>query len=271
MCSRPNGRCSGRISRRAAPRWIASRANGPSSRTRSDWKQAKPLLDELRSAQDKAEAIAHTIDEQPAAKILATEAAPLAKLMLQKATVDHRGGRRHCLDGCAQEPVDRLCRHARQHGDGDRRDPRLSADGRCGLQDRVRGTLGAQPEEVRRTGEAAVGDDGRSAEGVRRSGRSPRQVRAAAAEDVRYPRFGPLEHGAMVPDQRGGAPRQQAARHLRRREGCARLAFGRHGCAAAGQSEEGWRRGSRGNRFPDDACSGCCWASASASRPPSSI
>jgi methyl-accepting chemotaxis protein len=53
---------------------------------RLDWKQAKPLLDELRNAQDRAEAIAHTIDEQPAAKILATEAAPLAKLMLQKAT-----------------------------------------------------------------------------------------------------------------------------------------------------------------------------------------
>src|SRR3954469_18413337 len=53
---------------------------------KSDWKQAKPLLDELRSAQDKAEAIAHTIDEQPAAKILATEAAPLVKLMLQQAT-----------------------------------------------------------------------------------------------------------------------------------------------------------------------------------------
>ncbi len=53
---------------------------------KSDWKQAKPLLEELRSAQDKAEAIAHTIDEQPAARILATEAAPLAKTMLQKAT-----------------------------------------------------------------------------------------------------------------------------------------------------------------------------------------
>jgi methyl-accepting chemotaxis protein len=51
-----------------------------------DWKTAKPLLDELRGAQDKAEAIAHTIDEQPAAKILTTEAAPLARLMLQKAT-----------------------------------------------------------------------------------------------------------------------------------------------------------------------------------------
>ncbi len=58
-----------------------------------DWKQAKPLLDELRNAQDKAEAIAHTIEEQPAAKILATEAAPLAKLMLQKATsiIDEEG------------------------------------------------------------------------------------------------------------------------------------------------------------------------------------
>jgi methyl-accepting chemotaxis protein len=60
---------------------------------KADWKQAKPLLDELRSAQDKAEAIAHTLDEQPAAKILATEAAPLAKLMLDKATsiIDEEG------------------------------------------------------------------------------------------------------------------------------------------------------------------------------------
>ena len=48
-----------------------------------DWDQAKPLLDELRSAQDKAEAIAHTLDEQPASKILAMEAAPLAKTILQ--------------------------------------------------------------------------------------------------------------------------------------------------------------------------------------------
>jgi len=44
------------------------------------------LLEELRSAQDKAEAIAHTLDEQPATKLLATEAAPLAKVMLQKVT-----------------------------------------------------------------------------------------------------------------------------------------------------------------------------------------
>src|ERR1700681_87792 len=55
-------------------------------KNKQDWQQAKPLLDELRNAQDKAEAIAHTIDEQPAAKLLATEAAPLAKLMLKNAT-----------------------------------------------------------------------------------------------------------------------------------------------------------------------------------------
>jgi methyl-accepting chemotaxis protein len=61
-------------------------ANWTVEQNKADWKLAKPLLDELRSAQDKAEAISHTIDEQPAAKILATEAAPLARLMLQKAT-----------------------------------------------------------------------------------------------------------------------------------------------------------------------------------------
>ena len=63
-------------------------------KNKSDWKQVKPLLDELRSAQDKAEAIAHTIDEQPAAKLLATEAAPLAKAMLQSATsiIDEEAG-----------------------------------------------------------------------------------------------------------------------------------------------------------------------------------
>jgi methyl-accepting chemotaxis protein len=70
-----------------SPLWTAEQ-------NKRDWAQAKPLLDELRSAQDKAEAIAHTIDEQPAAKILATEAAPLARLMLQKATsiIDEEAG-----------------------------------------------------------------------------------------------------------------------------------------------------------------------------------
>ena len=78
-------------------------------KNKSDWKQAKPLLDELRSAQDKAEAIAHTIDEQPAARLLATEAAPLAKTMLQSATsiindeanVPSTDGRKSLLIGLA--------------------------------------------------------------------------------------------------------------------------------------------------------------------------
>ncbi len=56
------------------------------AQNKADWEQAKPLLEELRKAQDKAEAIAHTVDDQPATKILATEAAPLAKFMLQKVT-----------------------------------------------------------------------------------------------------------------------------------------------------------------------------------------
>jgi methyl-accepting chemotaxis protein len=62
-----------------------------SEQNKRDWNAAKPLLDELRGAQEKAEAIAHTLDEQPAAKILATEAAPLAKIILEKATaiIDH--------------------------------------------------------------------------------------------------------------------------------------------------------------------------------------
>jgi methyl-accepting chemotaxis protein len=70
-----------------APRWT-------SEKNKQDWNQAKPLLEELRGAQEKAEAIAHTADEQPAAKMLATEAAPLARLMLKKATViiDEEGG-----------------------------------------------------------------------------------------------------------------------------------------------------------------------------------
>src|SRR5712664_4354414 len=71
---------------RLSSRWTVEK-------NKQDWQQAKPLLDELRNAQDKTEAIAHTIDEQPAARILATEAAPLAKLMLQKATsiIDEEG------------------------------------------------------------------------------------------------------------------------------------------------------------------------------------
>jgi methyl-accepting chemotaxis protein len=61
---------------------------------KQDWLRAKSLLDELREAQDKAEAIAHTLDEQPAAKFLATEANPLAREILKKVTsiIDEEAG-----------------------------------------------------------------------------------------------------------------------------------------------------------------------------------
>jgi methyl-accepting chemotaxis protein len=51
-----------------------------------DWQRARSLLDELRDAQDKAEAMAHTVDDQPAAKFLVTEANPLANEILKKVT-----------------------------------------------------------------------------------------------------------------------------------------------------------------------------------------
>jgi len=56
------------------------------AQNQQDWSRAKPLLQDLRAAQEKAEAVAHTADEQPAVKILATEAAPLSDLILQKVT-----------------------------------------------------------------------------------------------------------------------------------------------------------------------------------------
>ena len=114
---------------------------------KQDWKQAKPLLDELRSAQDKAEAIAHTIDEQPAAKMLATEAAPLARLMLQKATsiIDEEGSiastdqRKSLLIGFAD------MRGSMAMAIGAIRAYLLTADKT--FKNGVRGTLGAQSEE----------------------------------------------------------------------------------------------------------------------------
>ena len=139
-----------------------------------------------------------------------------------KGDLDHQRGRQHRLDRCAQEPADRFCRHARQHGDGDRRDPRLSADGGCELQERSSRSSGRSIRRNSTRWRSALGDDGRPAEGLRLAGCSPRQIRAVAAKNVRDPGLGPLEHGAMVPDQRGRAPRQQAARYLRGREKCTR-------------------------------------------------
>ncbi len=50
---------------------------------RRKWAESRSVLDALRSAQDRVETIAHTPDEQPAAKILATEAAPVAGAILR--------------------------------------------------------------------------------------------------------------------------------------------------------------------------------------------
>ncbi len=50
------------------------------------WSAMKGTLDEFRAAQKQVEAIANTVDEQPANKILFTEAAPVAAVMLGKIT-----------------------------------------------------------------------------------------------------------------------------------------------------------------------------------------
>ena len=50
------------------------------------WAEARTAMDALRAAQEKVEAVAHTADEQPAAKILATEAAPVASAILRDIT-----------------------------------------------------------------------------------------------------------------------------------------------------------------------------------------
>ncbi|MGE5146528.1 MAG: MCP four helix bundle domain-containing protein [Candidatus Eiseniibacteriota bacterium] len=47
------------------------------------WAELKKLFDEFRDAQAKVEAIAHSEDEQPATKILVTEAAPQAEIIIK--------------------------------------------------------------------------------------------------------------------------------------------------------------------------------------------
>jgi methyl-accepting chemotaxis protein len=50
------------------------------------WAEAKTILDEFRAAQDKVEAVANTVDEQPATKILMDEAAPLGGTIVEAIT-----------------------------------------------------------------------------------------------------------------------------------------------------------------------------------------
>jgi methyl-accepting chemotaxis protein len=59
---------------------LSERWTNPENRRK--WQDSKAALDALRSAQDRVETIAHTPDEQPATKILATEAAPVAGAIL---------------------------------------------------------------------------------------------------------------------------------------------------------------------------------------------
>jgi methyl-accepting chemotaxis protein len=67
--------------------------NWTSDENRRKWAEARTLLDELRTAQDRVEKIAHTPEEQPAAHILATEAAPVAASILKDVTamIDEEG------------------------------------------------------------------------------------------------------------------------------------------------------------------------------------
>ncbi len=53
---------------------------------RAAWEQAKQILDEFRIAQAEVEAVANTIDEQPATKILVEEAAPFATAIVRSIT-----------------------------------------------------------------------------------------------------------------------------------------------------------------------------------------
>jgi methyl-accepting chemotaxis protein len=50
------------------------------------WEEAKAVLEEFRAAQAQVEAVANTVDEQPATKILVGEAAPLANAIVERIT-----------------------------------------------------------------------------------------------------------------------------------------------------------------------------------------
>jgi methyl-accepting chemotaxis protein len=56
------------------------------AQNQADWAEAKAVLEEFRAAQARVEAVANTIDEQPATKILVGEAAPLATAIVERIT-----------------------------------------------------------------------------------------------------------------------------------------------------------------------------------------
>ena len=53
---------------------------------KADWAEAKTILDEFRAAQEQVEAVANTVDEQPATRILMDEAAPLGGTIVEQIT-----------------------------------------------------------------------------------------------------------------------------------------------------------------------------------------
>jgi methyl-accepting chemotaxis protein len=61
-------------------------AHWTDQQNKSDWEEAKTVLDEFRSAQAKVESIANTDDALPATKILTDEAAPLGGAMIEQIT-----------------------------------------------------------------------------------------------------------------------------------------------------------------------------------------
>jgi len=76
----------GKTSRRMAPTWIASLAIGRSSRTRRIGSKLNRCLTNCATRKTRPRRSLTPSTSSLPAKILATEAAPLAKLMLQKAT-----------------------------------------------------------------------------------------------------------------------------------------------------------------------------------------
>jgi methyl-accepting chemotaxis protein len=77
---------------------MSARFTNPENKQK--WEQAKVLLDEFRVAQDKAEAVAFTPDAYPATKLLVTEAAPRADVMLGALTriIDEEHGLEATVD-----------------------------------------------------------------------------------------------------------------------------------------------------------------------------
>ncbi len=61
-------------------------ANWTNAKNVEKWKGFKAVLEEFRGAQQRVENIAHTIDETPATKLLVTEAAPRAAVMVKEIT-----------------------------------------------------------------------------------------------------------------------------------------------------------------------------------------